>query len=328
MADNNIKFQSGSYTPQTLVDYAANTLAPFTLLDCICEKDKETAGMNLIYEKMNTDIFNTSQNAESKISDNQYLLIWDNSDSNNAAGKFKVLAKNEGTGGSSAGDVATTVFGGDGQFHSRVKYADSLYNAGTVTPQSKYVPILSITGTGEQNTVYYEVPEQKAYNQALILNSSGAITWGAAGAMLSKANIDDNTTNYYLVANNTVYDNDTAPSKLYYDQRIYFRAGNLYHASDETLKTFTGNIDINLDNLATIKKGIFYWRSDPDKISNIGVSAQTVEALYPEIVTSTDGHLAVDYSKLSVIALAAIDKLHERITELEAQIETLKSSKN
>lgn len=326
MADNNIKFQSGSYTPQTLVDYAANTLAPFTLLDCICEKDKETAGMNLIYEKMNTDIFNTSQNAESKISDNQYLLIWDNSDSNNAAGKFKVLAKNEGTGGSSAGDVATTVFGGDGQFHSRVKYAESLYNAGTVTPQSKYVPILTINGSGEQNTIYNIVPDGAGYNQALIVDSTGNVTWGAAGAILSTNTNNDK--NYCLIGTDPSIGSDVAPSTLYYDQRIYFRAGNLYHASDETLKTFTGNIDINLDNLATIKKGIFYWRSDPDKISNIGISAQTVEALYPEIVTSTDGHLAVDYSKLSVIALAAIDKLHERITELEAQIETLKSSKN
>ena len=327
MADNNIKFQSGSYTPQTLVDYAANSLAPFTLIDCICEKDKETTGMNLIYEKINTDIFATSQNAESKLSDNQYLLMWDNSGSDNATGKFKVLGKNEGSGSSSSGDVATSVFGGDGQFHSRVKYADSLFNStNNVERNSMYVPILTINGNTEQSTDYKKVPDATLYNQALILDPSGNINWGAAGAMLSSS--IDSGKNYYLVASDSSSNQPTAPSTLYYDSRIYFRSGNLYHASDETLKTFTGDIDINLDNLATIKKGVFYWKSDPDKISNIGVSAQTVEALYPEIVTSTDGHLAVDYSKLSVIALAAIDKLHQRISELEAQIETLKASKN
>lgn len=327
MADNNIKFQSGSYTPQTLVDYAANSLAPFTLIDCICEKDKETTGMNLIYEKMNTDIYATSQNAESKISDNQYLLIWDNSDSNNATGKFKVLAKNDGGGSSSASDIATTVFGGDGQFHARVKYADSLFNPKSgLDNNTQYVPILTINGSGEQNTTYNTVPGGAGYNQALIVDSSGNVTWGAAGAILSRSTNNDK--NYCLIGTDPSIGDNVAPSTLYYDNKVYFRAGNLYHASDETLKTFTSNIDINLDNLATIKKGVFYWKSDPDKISNIGVSAQTVEALYPEIVTSTDGHLAVDYSKLSVIALAAIDKLHERITELEAQIEILKSSKN
>lgn len=107
----------------------------------------------------------------------------------------------------------------------------------------------------------------------------------------------------------------------------YFRDGNLYQTSDETLKTFTGDLDINLDNLATIKKGLFYWNNDENKILDIGVTAQSVEPLFPEIVSETDGIKAVSYSKLSVVALAAIDKLYARIKELEDEISELKKSK-
>ena len=44
----------------------------------------------------------------------------------------------------------------------------------------------------------------------------------------------------------------------------------------------------------------------------IGLSAQKIGALYPEVVsTDENGKMAVSYEKLSVIALAAIDELHK-----------------
>ena len=100
---------------------------------------------------------------------------------------------------------------------------------------------------------------------------------------------------------------------------------NLYQTSDETLKTFTEDLDVNLDNLASIKKGLFYWNSDENKVLDIGVTAQSLEPLFPELVTETDGIKAVSYSKLSVVALAAIDKLYKRVKELEDEVEELKS---
>ena len=57
----------------------------------------------------------------------------------------------------------------------------------------------------------------------------------------------------------------------------------------------------------------------------IGTSAQVVQKFYPEIVTSTgDGLLNVDYSKLSIIALSAIDKLHLENQDLKHEINLLK----
>ena len=134
---------------------------------------------------------------------------------------------------------------------------------------------------------------------------------------------DDNTNPYYILGalqgdSINVYANLTRHSP-------YFKGLNLYQTSDETLKTFTEDLDVNLDNLASIKKGLFYWNSDENKVLDIGVTAQSLEPLFPELVTETDGIKAVSYSKLSVVALAAIDKLYKRVKELEDEVEELKS---
>lgn len=142
------------------------------------------------------------------------------------------------------------------------------------------------------------------------------------GAQIKDCN-DDNTNPYYILGalqgdSVNVYANLTRHSP-------YFKGLNLYQTSDETLKTFTEDLDVNLDNLASIKKGLFYWNSDENKVLDIGVTAQSLEPLFPELVTETDGIKAVSYSKLSVVALAAIDKLYKRVKELEDEVEKLKS---
>ena len=109
---------------------------------------------------------------------------------------------------------------------------------------------------------------------------------------------------------------------------IYFKGTKLYQTSDERLKTFTSPIDINFDNLLEIKKGEFYWNDDPDKTPDLGVSAQSLEAIYPQIVDEVEGTKTVSYNRLGVIALAAIDKLHLRIKALEKEIKELKKELN
>ena len=145
------------------------------------------------------------------------------------------------------------------------------------------------------------------------------------GTTVGGAQVDqaDSDTSYYVLGasdkkQTTIYGNFNGKSP-------YFKNSNLYQTSDETLKTFTEDLDVNLDNLASIKKGLFYWNSDENKVLDIGVTAQSLEPLFPELVTETDGIKAVSYSKLSVVALAAIDKLYKRIKELEDEVEELKS---
>ena len=213
---------------------------------------------------------------------------------------------------------------------SEAKYARNLKNGNNIIKGNdpKLSSILTVSSTGAIATLDASIGPTATVILSIKNNEGvysyqwidGTTVGGAGGAQVDQA--DPNTAYYVLGASasgqSTIYGNFTGQSP-------YFKNSNLYQTSDETLKTFTEDLDVNLDNLASIKKGLFYWNSDENKILDIGVTAQSLEPLFPELVTETDGIKAVSYSKLSVVALAAIDKLYKRVKELEDEVEELKS---
>ena len=96
-----------------------------------------------------------------------------------------------------------------------------------------------------------------------------------------------------------------------------------FETSDATLKTFIGDVKANEEILKSIPKKYFVWNNDEAKARMIGTSAQAVKATYPELVTEIDGILTVDYAKLSIIALAAIDDLQKQINELKEKLNNI-----
>lgn len=98
-----------------------------------------------------------------------------------------------------------------------------------------------------------------------------------------------------------------------------------FETSDERVKTFKNPITVNLDKLSKLKKSHFIYNNNPT-LEHIGVSAQEIKELYPEIVIEGEyGILRVDYSKLSVIALAAIDELYKENIELKNRLNIIES---
>lgn len=97
-----------------------------------------------------------------------------------------------------------------------------------------------------------------------------------------------------------------------------------YQQSDERLKDFGLDIQVDLEKIKQLPKKYFVWNSDETKKQHIGTSAQAVQEIYPELVnTDKDGKLSVAYDKLSIIALKAVDELYDKNKELEARIERL-----
>ena len=120
-------------------------------------------------------------------------------------------------------------------------------------------------------------------------------------------------------------DQSTGWNKTFYVSSAYFQGGILYQGSDERLKDFKGDIEIDFETLKRIPKKYFIWKSSTGFGNGlqIGTSAQQLQKVYPELV-SDDGNIkSVAYENLSIIALAAIDKLHEENEELKRRIEAL-----
>jgi hypothetical protein len=97
-----------------------------------------------------------------------------------------------------------------------------------------------------------------------------------------------------------------------------------YETSDERKKNFAESIDIDFDKLKALKKNYFTWKDSDNTDRQIGVSAQEIKDIYPELVSEDkEGTLSVAYDKLSVIALKAVDELYDKNVELENRIEEL-----
>lgn len=104
-----------------------------------------------------------------------------------------------------------------------------------------------------------------------------------------------------------------------------YAPGGFYESSDERLKNLLKPVRVDLDELSKLRKVYYTWKNSSDLGIHLGIVAQDVQKLYPELVTvdSETGYLSLSYDKLSVIALEAIDTLYKSYKELKRRVDTL-----
>ena len=91
---------------------------------------------------------------------------------------------------------------------------------------------------------------------------------------------------------------------------------NVTAYSDERLKDNIETLEDGLDKVEQLR-GVTYTR---DERENIGVIAQEVEKILPEIVLTADdemGTKSVDYSRLTAVLIEAVKELSVKVKELE-----------
>ncbi|MEQ9425566.1 MAG: tail fiber domain-containing protein [Cyclobacteriaceae bacterium] len=104
--------------------------------------------------------------------------------------------------------------------------------------------------------------------------------------------------------------------------------GSIISPSDRRLKKNINTLENTLSNILKMR-GVSYDWIDLEKSGNkqIGVIAQEVEAIYPELVTTKgDGMKSVNYSQMTAILIEAIKELNAKITALETENTDLKAS--
>lgn len=90
--------------------------------------------------------------------------------------------------------------------------------------------------------------------------------------------------------------------------------------SDKRLKTDISNIENGLDKVMQMQ-GVQYKRNDVENAQQqIGVLAQDMEAILPEVVLTADDEMqtkSVDYGKITAVLIEAIKELKAEIDELK-----------
>lgn len=110
--------------------------------------------------------------------------------------------------------------------------------------------------------------------------------------------------------------------------------GNITSISDERLKSGVTSLSGALGKLSLLNGVSFEWNDLAKSLGKggegkqIGVIAQDLEKVYPELVTTgQDGYKSVDYGKLSVVLLEAVKELKAENEALKARVDALETSK-
>ena len=186
------------------------------------------------------------------------------------------------------------------------------------------------------NTAYYTRPHTSSYINTL--HTAGQIQVGSSGS--SQLYLGNTSGNYFRFHTNN--------SDTYFDANvgdIYWRQGSstryIFHMNNATMTvygTITQHSDIRLkENIITIDsaldkvkklRGVYYNRKDISLGKQIGLIAQEVEDVVPEVVKTIDDDFktkSIAYAQLNALLVEAIKEQQTIIDDLKSRLETLEN---
>jgi len=207
--------------------------------------------------------------------------------------------------------IGNTLYGGEINVNG-IKYSD----LATKDDASEYA------STALANSIIYT--DELAITGAVMSSGTSVPTIERNVLTIPTINVTTASTMHYLIGINGI-NTEFNSTNVHSNTGVYMTNGTIYSASDENLKEFKGDIRCYFDELKAIPKKYFEWKSGDPPGLQIGTSAQELARYYPEVVSvDENGGYAVSYERLSIIALAAVDKLYEKIVKLEKEIDNLK----
>jgi hypothetical protein len=102
--------------------------------------------------------------------------------------------------------------------------------------------------------------------------------------------------------------------------------------SDVNLKENIVRIDTALDKITNINGYYYNYKSDANKTRLLGVIAQEIQPIVPEVVYdftplgAEQSSKAVRYEHLTVLLIEAIKELNQKIIDLKHEVDVLKGN--
>ena len=231
----------------------------------------------------------------------------------------------------SGGDITLDADGAD------IIFADGGTNKGKIALASDILSIVNVTqdadikfdgldGSSSITALRLDMSDAgtASFNHDIKLVDNGIARFGAGEDLL----VFHDGSNNYIVSNTQDIDlliqgNDggstiTALSFDMSDAGAATFNNNVTAFSDERLKDNIKTLEDGLDKVEQLR-GVTYTR---DEKENIGVIAQEVEKILPEIVKTADdemGTKSVDYSRITAVLIEAVKELSARVKELESK---------
>jgi hypothetical protein len=149
---------------------------------------------------------------------------------------------------------------------------------------------------------------------------------GALGACTSANDFITGT-----AAGDMILINQYTGNKLYitnYSGGVYLTQGATSWTanSDIRIKNINSNITNAVEKLSTLQTINFCYKDDISKKENLGLIAQEVEMVFPELIeTNNDGILGVRYTELIPVLIEAIKEQQEQIKELKLELDKIKN---
>jgi hypothetical protein len=139
----------------------------------------------------------------------------------------------------------------------------------------------------------------------------------ADGAQFTLQNSADNSTWYFSddVNDNLVFQPNTGIGAY------ISRDGNYHVNSDSRLKQDITPLGEVLDRLLQLRPVSYHFRNVPGGIPpTLGLIAQEVEPLFPEIVGERDGKKSMAYSELIPVTIRAVQELNQKMDSENANL--------
>jgi len=209
---------------------------------------------------------------------------------------------------------------------SRLNEIDFGDSEPTLSGNGRYLNIQTQYGymrLGSDNSSYAHFHTDRPqfyFGQEIIVDGGGIRMYDSGADVRAYAFYDQVNTAYFVDPSST---NDSI--------RV---AGNIVaYYSDERLKDIEGNIDSPLEKVSQLN-GFYYTANKKAQTlgykdnRQVGVSAQQVEAVMPEVVTDAaigHGYKTVDYAKLVPLLIEAVKEQQDQIETLKSRLEKLEN---
>lgn len=172
----------------------------------------------------------------------------------------------------------------------------------------------------EQNTlkIYGDHELALISDNSLQMTSTGDMTISSGGALIINADSNVNIIN----AETCTIDAATTLTKGLNVTGAVNATEGFFQTSDIAKKNVVSELDLNkaYDLVDKCQAILYTLKEDAQNTVQIGLIAQEVQEIFPELVTTTaDGSLALDYSRLTVVILRVLKDLIVRIQNLESK---------